>query len=223
MREFTENELVEVCSKSILFKGIEKEFIKNILNRSNLKIISAKKGDLLLREGDYLDYIGIVLEGKIDVTKYCMDGHEIIMSEIYPGEVIGLDIITTPKSKSFYNIIAADQLKVLKIVQLILNDEFLTKEYGQRIMMNIINYLANENAKKCYKIEVISQKGIRNKIMTYLLIQQKKHKSNKFKISFDRDQLANFLCINRSVLSNELSKMQKEGIIRFKKNEFEIL
>lgn len=223
MRDFTENELVEVCSKSILFKGIEKEFIKKFLNKSNFKIISIKKGDFLLREGDYLDYICIVLEGKVDVTKYCIDGHEIIMSQIYPGEVIGLDIITTPKSKSFYNIIATDQLKVLKIAQLISNDELLKNEYGKRIMMNVINYLANENAKKCYKIEVVSQKRIRNKIMTYLLIQKKKHKSNKFKISFDRDQLANFLCINRSVLSSELSKMQKEGIIRFKKNEFEIL
>lgn len=223
MRDFTENELVEVCSKSILFKGIEKEFIRKFLNKSNFKIISIKKGDFLLREGDYLDYICIVLEGKVDVTKYCIDGHEIIMSQIYPGEVIGLDIITTPKSKSFYNIIATDQLKVLKIAQLISNDELLKNEYGKRIMMNVINYLANENAKKCYKIEVVSQKRIRNKIMTYLLIQKKKHKSNKFKISFDRDQLANFLCINRSVLSSELSKMQKEGIIRFKKNEFEIL
>lgn len=223
MRDFTENELVEVCSKSILFKGIEKEFIRKFLNKSNFKVISIKKGDFLLREGDYLDYICIVLEGKVDVTKYCIDGHEIIMSQIYPGEVIGLDIITTPKSKSFYNIIATDQLKVLKIAQLISNDELLKNEYGKRIMMNVINYLANENAKKCYKIEVVSQKRIRNKIMTYLLIQKKKHKSNKFKISFDRDQLANFLCINRSVLSSELSKMQKEGIIRFKKNEFEIL
>lgn len=223
MRDFTENELVEVCSKSILFKDIEKKFIKKFLNKSNFKIISIKKGDLLLREGDYLDYICIVLEGKVDVTKYCIDGHEIIMSQIYPGEVIGLDVITTPKSKSFYNIIATDQLRVLKISKLISNDELLVNEYGKRIMMNVINYLANENVKKCYKIEVVSQKRIRNKIMTYLLIQKKKHKSNKFKISFDRDQLANFLCINRSVLSSELSKMQKEGIIRFKKNEFEIL
>lgn len=91
------------------------------------------------------------------------------------------------------------------------------------IYRNIINCIGNTNAKQCHKIEIVSQKSIRDKIMTYLLIQKNNKQSNSFNISFDRDQLANYLCVNRSVLSHELSLMQQEGIIKFKKNHFEIL
>ena len=139
-------------------------------------------------------------------------------------EVFGLDILCTPSRNSFYYAYATKPSFILKIDKKILEKgKVISEEDTSKIYGNVITCLANICAKKCHKIELVSQKSIRDKIMIYLSIQKKNNNSNKFKISFDRDQLANYLCVNRSVLSHELSLMQKEGIIKFKKNEFEIL
>lgn len=77
-------------------------------------------------------------------------------------------------------------------------------------------------SRKCRKIELLSIRGIRERIEQYLRIQQSRHKSNAFDIEFNREQMANYLGINRSVLSHELKKMEKEGILKVRKNHFEL-
>ena len=83
--------------------------------------------------------------------------------------------------------------------------------------------ISHDNIKKEYRLAILAQKGLRERIMTYLTMQADKRGSRKIKIPFSRDELASFLCVNRSALSHELSLMQQEGIIRFRKNEFELL
>lgn len=224
MIDFNEDRVTEICSKSILFKGIDKEIIRKFLSCLSYEVVFLKKGELLIKEDDYIDYLGLVLEGEVNVSKYCPDGSESLLSKLKTNEVFALDIVCTPSKKSFYYAYTSKPSFILKIDKNILEHiNILSLKDIQRIYENIIVCLANTCAKKCHKIELVSQKSIRDKIMTYLLIQKNNQNSNKFKISFDRDQLANYLCVNRSVLSHELSLMQQEGIIKFKKNEFEIL
>lgn len=224
MMDFNEDRVTEICSKSIIFKGVDKAIIKEFLSSLPYKVVFIKKGELIIKEDDYIDYLGLVLEGEVNVCKYCPDGSESLLSKLKTHEVLGLDILCTPSQNSFYYAYATKPSFILKIDKKILEKEkVISEEYTSKIYGNVITCLANICAKKCHKIELVSQKSIRDKIMIYLLIQKKNNNSNKFKISFDRDQLANYLCVNRSVLSHELSLMQKEGIIKFKKNEFEIL
>lgn len=86
-------------------------------------------------------------------------------------------------------------------------------------MNNILKTIAHENVRKYYKIEILSRKSIRERILIYFSIQQKMKKSDTFSIPFDRQQLAEYLCVNRSALSHELSLMQKEGILKTKRNK----
>lgn len=224
MMDFNEDRVTEICSKSILFKDMDKNVIKKLLSSLAYKVVFVKKGEIVIKEDDYVDYLGLVLDGEINICKYSPDGSESLLSKLRSHEVFALDIIFTPSKKSFYYVYATKASFILQIDKNILEkSKILSKEDRSKIYENIINFLANISAKRCHKIELVSQRGIRDKIMTYLSIQKNNQKSNKFKIYLDRDQLANYLCVNRSVLSHELSLMQKEGIIRFKKNEFEIL
>ncbi|WP_434798807.1 Crp/Fnr family transcriptional regulator [Terrisporobacter vanillatitrophus] len=224
MMDFNEDRVTEICLNSIIFKNLEKNAIKKFLSSLVYKVVFIKKGEMVIKEDDYIDYLGIILEGEVNVCKYCPDGSETLLSKLQTHEVFALDILCTPSQNSFYNVYTTKPSFILKINKKTLEKAIiLSGKDACNIYENIITCLANTCAKRCHKIELASQRSIRDKILTYLLIQKKNTNSNKFKISFDRDQLANYLCVNRSVLSHELSLMQQEGIIKFKKNEFEIL
>lgn len=224
MMDFNEDRVTEICLNSIIFKNLEKNAIKKFLSSLVYKVVFIKKGEMIIKEDDYIDYLGIILEGEVNVCKYCPDGSESLLSKLQTHEVFALDILCTPSQNSFYNVYTTKPSFILKIDKKTLEKAIiLSGKDACNIYENIITYLANTCAKRCHKIELVSQRSIRDKILTYLSIQKKNTNSNKFKISFDRDQLANYLCVNRSVLSHELSLMQQEGIIKFKKNEFEIL
>ena len=83
--------------------------------------------------------------------------------------------------------------------------------------------LADESIRKMHKIEILAERGLRDRIIMYLDILRKKSGTNVVHVNMGREQLAQFLCVNRSALSNELNKMKREGLIDFRKNEFRIL
>ncbi|WP_412523920.1 Crp/Fnr family transcriptional regulator [Clostridium sp. JS66] len=91
------------------------------------------------------------------------------------------------------------------------------------MMKNILKTIAHENIRRYYKIEILSRKSIRERILIYLTIQQKMNKADTFFIPFNREQLAEYLCVNRSALSHELSLMQKDGILETKRNKITII
>lgn len=221
--DFNEEKIIKICSESIIFRNIDKNIIKNFLDLIVYKVIFFKKGQLIIREDEYIDSIWLILSGEVNSCKYSSNGNEILLSKLEDHEVLGLDITCTRSKKSLYDVYASKPSFLLKFdYNLFHREDVLPANYKLLIYENIIECIANNNAKQLHKIEIISQKSIRDKIMTYLLIQKNNKNTNKFEISFDRDQLANYLCINRSVLSHELSLMQQEGLIKFKKNEFEI-
>ena len=106
---------------------------------------------------------------------------------------------------------------------LLLQAGTLPEDCRQEVLHQLLTLISQENMKKEYRLAILSQRGLRDRIMTYLTMQADKRGSRKIKIPFSRDELASFLCVNRSALSHELSLMQQEGIIRFRKNEFELL
>ena len=91
------------------------------------------------------------------------------------------------------------------------------------ILENIIHLLSDISIRQMYKIQVISKHGLRDRIMAHLLIMQRKRNTEVFDIRMSQEQLAQYLCVNRSALSYELNKMKKEGLIDFKKSKFKIL
>lgn len=99
----------------------------------------------------------------------------------------------------------------------------LKSKCSAEIMAFIMQRLADESIRKMHKIEILAERGLRDRIIMYLDILRKKSGTNVVRVNMGREQLAQFLCVNRSALSNELNKMKREGIIDFRKNEFRIL
>ena len=99
---------------------------------------------------------------------------------------------------------------------------FLPEPMRRTMTDRLLVLLAQSNMKKEYRLAILSRKGIRDRILTYLTMQADKRHTDTFEIPFNREELASFLCVNRSALSHELSLMRKEGLISFHKNRFTI-
>ena len=186
----------------------------------NAKKIRLSPKEVLVREGDVIDSIGVVLSGEIRVAKYDIDGKENLLGRIKKLQTFGANIAYTPTKISPFYLFS----RGVSFIYLFNHEEIkqLDKNNSIIIYNNIIKYLSNDNIKKEYKIDIISKNKIRDRILTYLEIQSNKKKVNDFEIPFNREEMANYLCVNRSALSHELSILKKEGIIDFKKNWFKI-
>ena len=83
--------------------------------------------------------------------------------------------------------------------------------------------MSDESLRKHYRLAILAQRGLRDRVLVYLTMQAERRGTQTFRIPFSREELAAFLCVNRSALSHELSRMEAEGLIRFRKNEFTLL
>ena len=138
--------------------------------------------------------------------------------------MVGLEIAVSLKKTSPYTMYASLPSTVYWFPVRYIEEPGMLEE-ADRIFLyqRIVYFLANEDIRKYRKIEILSSKSVREKIEKYLKIQKIRYKSNEFDIDFNREQLANYLGLNRSVLSHELKKMEKEGLLIVRKNHFILL
>lgn len=181
------------------------------------------KGEILFQEEDHIETIAIVLEGEIALENVMINGKEILFQKLLPGYLLGADIASTPLRKSVYRARCTKDTMLFRFSFDRLEHEDIP--YGIRKIMyrNLFQLIANENARKFRRIYMMSIRRVRERIMSYLLWQMEKNGSEVFSIPMNREQMANFLNINKTVLSHELSLLEQEGIIQFRKNVFRIL
>lgn len=216
--------IVKLLAKSMLFCDVSEEKLNAIFYHLHGTIKNYLEGETVLFEDDIVDYIGIILQGSLFVTKLFLDGEHSIIQHLKPLNMVGADIACTNTKKSPYFIYAKEDTSIFFIpFEIIGKQGKINEEVRLCIMNNILKTIAHENIRKYYKIEILSRKSIRERILIYFTIQQKMKKSNTFSIPFNRQQLSEYLCVNRSALSHELSLMQKEGILKTKHNRITIL
>ncbi len=207
-----------------IFWGLSKEEVNIAKEELNYTICKYRKGERVVEENSIVRSFGIILKGDLCVSKFTEDGREILMQKLLPSYVIGAEIAFTRKQDSPYSVYASEDSEIGWFsVERLMEANFLNQDIRMKILKNAMYFIADENIRKYYKIEAISTKGVRKKIVRYLSIQQKKKASNKIYLKFNREELANFLGINRSVLSHELSLMEDEKMIKLNKNYLEII
>lgn len=205
---------------SNLFYGIKDDELRGILECFRARVRSYDSGEVIIRQGELISNIYLVLEGSVNIEKDSYWGRRIIISRVNANENIALGFVAS-KNVSNIDAVSADKTKVL-----ILSYEKCTSMCQNactrhRVLINnMFEILSKENIELIQKIENISQKSIRDKLLTYLSNEAQKHKSNSFEIAFNRQDLADYLNIDRSAMSFELSKLQKEGLISYQKNKF---
>ena len=208
--------------KKKLFAGFDDSELEAILPRLGCEVKEFKKGEYIFRENDLVDKIGVLLNGELLLTKVYPDGGESTFDVLFPAYTFGLDVAITDKRLSTFSILVSKP-SVIAGIPFEYNSFLSALPAHLRIVMsaNIIRYVSDENIRKQRQIEIISQKGLRDRISAYLEIMRDRS-GNSFTIPYSREQLANYLCVNRSALSHELSLMRSEGLIDFRMNEFSI-
>ena len=207
--------------KTRLFNKIDDKDIIYICNRLNGKIKKCSADDSVYSYGDRITSLHMLLEGDVFLMREDVWGHSNILVKIEPGECFGV-------THTFMedNIVTYHALSKHGCVYLILDKELIMSPFKQnypvqeQIIRNVMSILVNRNLYLSVKIEHISQRKTRDKIISYLSFESQRQKTDDFHIPFTRSQLAAYLCVDRSALSNELCKLRDEGLIKFDRNHF---
>lgn len=214
----------EILKKCPLFSGIEDDSLIALLGCLGAKVGTFEKKYTIFTEGSPAKYIGVMLSGSAQIIQIDYYGNRTILSGIEASEVFGeafacADVDTMPVT-----VIANEPCEVMLIsCQRILHPCANACSFHQQIIFNLMKSLAIKNILFHRKIEITSKRTTREKLMTYLMLEAKKNNSNRFTIPFDRQELADYLEVDRSGLSAEISKLRKEGVIKSKKSRFELL
>ena len=174
-------------------------------------------------EGDPVEAVGIVLSGKVRIIKEDFNGNVSIIGELLEGDIFGEAMICAGIKHSMVTVQAAQLCEIMfldyrKIISLC----SFACEYHKELIRNMIVLIANKNIMLTQKMEIIVKRTIREKLLSYFEFQSKAAKSRKFSISFNRTELADFIGTDRSSMTRELNNMQRDGLIRFSKNNFEL-
>lgn len=222
-RSPTMENFITPLKNSMLFQDIPSDIIaREILPYAQVSDIL--KGTVLISPNDLVDRIGIVITGKINIMHIFADGTCSLISVLGEHKVLSADLICTRTRISPYHAIAATPAQIIFIpAAVFLMPGKIMESHRLSILSHLLTLISHENMRKEYRLAIMAQKGLRERILVYLTMQANKRRTNTFTIPFSREELASFLCVNRSALSHELSLMQQEGILRFHKNEFTLL
>lgn len=212
--------MIEVLRESPLFEGIFAEDIEKILNCLAARTKEYAKNEFVTCMGDKLTDIGIIISGSVQIIKEDINGNRMLMTQIIKREMFAESFLCAGIKSSPVSIIAEDKTSVLWIpLNRVLSTCQSSCGFHHKIIFNLLKIVAEKNIYLNNKINILSQKTIRGRILAYLSMQGKR----TFEIPFDRNELADFLCIDRSALSRELSNMKGDGIIEYHKNKFKLL
>lgn len=178
-----------------------------------------KPGETVFFEGDVIDKFCIVRTGSVRSEKTYLNG-EVHIIDIFDEEsVFGLSVAASRTRITPIDFISNEESTVVFVSM----HSILKSKFSSEMQKALTHMIADSNIKMSNKIEILAERGLRDRIMIYLNILQAKSGTDTVTIRLSREQLAQFLCVNRSALSNELSKMKKEGLIDFKGSRFTIL
>jgi CRP-like cAMP-binding protein len=223
-KEISLEKYFDVLKKCPLFDNIAAGDLFGMLNCLRAKVVSFDKKYTIFAEGSPAKLIGIILSGSAQIFQVDYYGNRSILSEIGPSEVFAEAFACAELPALPVSVIANEPTEVMLIdCEHILHTCAGHCSYHQQLIFNLMKDLATKTILFHQKIEITSKRTTRDKLLTYLMFQSKKFDSNSFNIPFDRQELADFLEVDRSGLSSEISKLKKEGIIDSRKNYFELL
>ena len=207
--------------KSMLFRGNTAEEIQTILQHSSYKISCYEKEEFICHAGQKLCYIGIVKSGSAHIISEDFWGNRAILETLGEGDIFGESFVFS-QSEMSVSVSANEPTKILWVAGKDLFSDNLPGRKGILLLYNMLEILANKNRILTNKIHHLSKKTTREKLMSYLSGEANRQNTNQITIPFNRQELADYLCVDRSALSAEISKMQKAGLISYHKNHFEL-
>ena len=183
---------------------------------------SYKKGEFILLSDDTVSFVGFVLSGNVKILKEAADGNIIVLTELSVSDSFAEVFACAGVLKSPVTVEATNDAEILLIdYRRIITTCPSACPFHAKLVENMLKVVAKKNLFLNQKIEILSKRTTREKLLCFFDIQRGAAK--RFAIPYNREELAQYLCVDRSAMSNELCKMRDDGLIRFQKNTFEIL
>ena len=217
-------EFLPVLLHCPLFAGMNENEIADMLHCLGAQEKKYRQGEVILAEGDAADRMGIVLHGRVQVVREDYFGNRSIMAKLSAGQLFAEAFACAGSMRMPVNVVADEVVGILLIdAQRILYTCDSACAFHTQLIYNLVKILAVKNLVCQEKIEVTSRRSTREKLLAYLMLCAKRAGSNRFTVPFDRQELADYLEVDRSGLSAEISKLRKEGVIRCERSHFELL
>ena len=216
-------EMLSVLRTSGIFSGISEEETEKMLHCLEVRPETFQKDEYILRAGDRVEAFGLVITGKVMIIQEDFWGNRNILAAVGAGHCFAETFACSPGAVLNVSVIAETNVQVLFLnVKRILTTCPSTCSHHNRMIRNLLSELAEKNLRLNEKITHLGQRSRRAKILSYLSAEAQRHGSAEFDIAFSRQQLADYLSVDRSGLSLELSRMQEEGLLEYRKNHFKL-
>ena len=210
-------------SDLFLFKGITEDEFSEREQKIYLREHRFPKGEVIFRTGQRVSEAGIVLTGGVMIETIDPEGKRSILSCVGSGGIFA-ETYALCGEPLMVDVVCSEESHILFVnLDGILNNSSAKNPWQFKILKNLLMMSANKNLTLSKRIFCTAPKGIRAKVTAYLKAESIKNGSDNFKISFNRYQMADYLGVDRSALSKELSAMKDEGLIEFRKNQFRLL
>ena len=217
-------EYISLLKNTDLFKGVEEAAIGPLLQSMGARKRHFDKGNFVFYAGDDINTISIVLSGSCHIVQEDYWGNRNILTLVQKGQLFGEAFAALPSAQAIVDVVVVEEgdILFLSIDSLMRSDTSLPAE-ARSVLRNVMGLLEGKNILLTKKIRYISHRSTRQKLMAYLSDEARRLGSSSFTIEFNRQQLADFLSVDRSAMSAELSRMQKDGLIKYHKDEFTLL
>lgn len=218
-----EENLLSVLKRGLLFRNMEDSEILEGLETIASHRRSYPKRTLVLRDGDCMNQVGVILSGTLHLFHIDANGNSNLMEELGAGETIGL-LNAIGGYRLHISAEATEETEILFLnVSQLLRTNVLTAPVQIRFLQNLTLAVAQQAHRLTRKLEDSIRRSTRERLQDYLSDQFHKAGSRTFSIPLNRQDLADFLFVDRSAMSNELCKMRDEGLLKFDKSKFELL
>lgn len=211
-------------ANTLLFRGMEPSDIDEMLGCLLAKERTYKKGEIIFPEGSPTEQIGVVLTGRVVIELGDVWGNNSMLSSIGPGGVFAEAYACVPGEPLMVNVTAAEDTEALLLnIKRVLEPCSKVCPYHVRLVRNLLALCAGKNLQLSRRVLHTGPKSIRKRLLSFFSECIKRTGSYSFDIPYNRQQLADYLSVERSALSNELSIMQRDGLIRYEKNHFDVM
>ena len=206
-----------------LFLDIDSSEISSLLACIGARFVNFKKDEFIIEEGEMAKEFGIILSGRARSIKWDASGRLIIITLIEKGGAIGVMLAASKKQASPVSVQVTEDAEVMMIsFNQLINRCKKNCEKHEKLLRNYINVVAEKGLELHERINCLLEPTVRDKILTYLSRISKEQGSKTFTVPINRNIMAEYLNVERSALSRELSRMQKDGLIEYHGNSFKL-
>ncbi len=216
--------LPEKLSAFDLFDGIDQADLPGMLHCLGARTMRFARGETILAEGTPARDVGLLLTGRVQLIRTDWYGNRSIMLSIGPGQLFAEAFACAEAELLPVNVLAVEDCEVLLLdCRRLLTGCSHSCPFHSQVIFNLLKIVAKKNLALHRKAFISARRTTREKVLTYLLLTAKESGGAEFSIPFDRQGLADYLEVDRSGLSAELSKLRREGVLYYRKNHFRLL